>query len=219
LAHPPFEIETPLGRKRAWRHFQWIDHAVLRYKWTNFDKVADGVYRSNHPNHQRLEAFRDMGGKSILSLRGGQNLPPYLFEAESCAELGLGLHLVGLSARKPPEKSALLNLLDAFETLPKPFLMHCKSGADRTGLAASLYLMIYEGRSVAEVKEQLSWKYIHIRRSRTGVLDHFLRVYAARNAQSPISVQDWIAQEYDRDAFAQDYEDYRAGLKLWTGWR
>ena len=219
MPREPFEIETPEGRRRAWRHFQWVDHAVLRYRWTNFDHVADGIYRSNHPNHARLTAFKEMGGKTVLSLRGGPNLPPSLFEAESCAQLGLTFRSIGLSARKAPRKEALIELLEAFETLERPLLMHCKSGADRTGLAAALFLMIYQGKSIDEVKEQLSFKYLHIRRSATGILDHFLRMYAQRDKQSPISISDYIRTEYDQAALTASFDGYQRALKPWEGWR
>ncbi len=215
----PFEIDTPEGRRRAWRHFLWVDHAVLRYRWTNFDHVADGIYRSNHPNHARLQAFKDMGGKTVFSLRGGPNLPPSLFEAESCDELDLTFHWISLSARKAPRKEALIELLDGFETLERPVLMHCKSGADRTGLAAALYMMIYHGKSVSEVKEHLSFKYLHIRRSATGILDHFLHMYAERNAQTGISVTDYIRNEYDQAALTDSFASYQKALKPWEGWR
>lgn len=219
MTKPKFEIDTPAGRRKAWRHFQWVDHAVLRYRWTNFDKVTEGLYRSNHPNHARLEEFKSMGGKTVLSLRGGFDLPPYLFEAESCAKLGLDLANVGLSARKAPRKESLIELLEAFETLERPILMHCKSGADRTGLAAVLYLIIHEGRSLEEVRDQLSFKYIHIRRSATGILDHFLRMYRDRNLQSAISMEDYIRNEYDQDALTHSFAAYQSALKPWEGWR
>lgn len=201
------------------RHFKWVDHAILRYKWTNFDQVAPGVYRSNHPGHDRLKAFADMGGKTILTLRGAPKDPPYLLEADSCKALGLKLVAIGLSARRAPKKQALLDLLDAFETLEKPFLMHCKSGADRTGLASALYLMIHQGRSVEDVQDQLSFKYIHIRRIQTGILDHFLRLYTEQNEKAPIGVRDWIQDFYDPDVLTESFAQRQAGLKPWQGWR
>ena len=213
------EIETTKGRRRAMRHFLWMDHAILRYKWTNFDQVAEGVFRSNHPGHERLKSFADMGGKTILTLRGKGSGPSYLLEAESCRALGLKLEVIGMAARRAPKPEALAQLLEAFKTLEKPFLMHCKSGADRTGLAAALYLMIHEGRSVEDVKDQLSFKYIHIRKIQTGILDHFLRLYAAHNAQNPIGIEDWSNDHYDPDALTQSFEQRQASLKPWQGWR
>jgi hypothetical protein len=45
---------------------------------------------------------------------------------------------------------------------PKPILIHCKSGADRTGLIAALYQYVQEGRSAEEAASQLSIVYGHL---------------------------------------------------------
>ncbi len=213
------DITDPAERKRSYRHVRWLDHGILRTFWHNFEEVSDSVYRSNHPDHPRFEAYAKMGIKTILNLRGVAKQPHYLFEVESCQRLGLTLLTVHMSARQAPKRSKLIDLMDAFHTMERPFLIHCKSGADRTGLAAALYLMIVEGQGVAVARKQLSFRYLHIRRSSTGVLDHFLDVYEARNAESPIGVADWIKTEYDADALTESFAAKQAALKPWQGWR
>ncbi|WP_234417107.1 fused DSP-PTPase phosphatase/NAD kinase-like protein [Loktanella sp. Alg231-35] len=212
------DITDPADRKRAQRSMMWLDHGVLRLHWHNFDKVADGVYRSNHPDHKRFAAYAKMGITTVLNLRGGSKDAHYLFEKESCEQLGLHLVSIQMSARKSPHKEPLLRLFSAFETMDRPFLLHCKSGADRTGLVAALYLMIHEGASVAVARKQLSFRYLHIRRSSTGILDHFLDVYAARHAETGIGIIDWIRDEYDRDALTASFAAKQAALKPWQGW-
>lgn len=213
------DITDPDERKKSHWHVRWLDHGILRTYWHNFDQVSEGVYRSNHPDHKRFEAYAAMGIKTILNLRGVVRQPHYLFEVESCERLGLELVTVHMSARAAPAKDRLLSVLRAFEEIERPFLMHCKSGADRTGLVAALYLMVHDGQSVAKARKQLSFRYLHIRRTSTGILDHFLDVYAARNAQEPIAIEDWIRTEYDRDALTESFAQKQAALKFWQGWR
>ena len=212
------DLSDPENRRRAERHFKWLDHGVLRNLWHNFSEVAPGVYRTNHPDHARFTAYANMGIKTVLNLRGEGREPHYLLEVESCSALGLTLVSIPLSARKAPYRERLLELIAAFETMEKPFLIHCKSGADRTGLAAALYLMIHEGQTVEDATDQLSLRYLHIRRTSTGILDHFFDVYAARNAQSPIDIVDWIKTEYDREALIESFAEWKANLKPWQGW-
>ncbi|MEO1640974.1 MAG: tyrosine-protein phosphatase [Pseudomonadota bacterium] len=213
------DITDPVERRKSYWHVRWLDHGIFRTFWHNFEEIAPGVYRSNQPDHKRFAAYAKLGIKGVLNLRGEAKQPHYLFEVESTEKLGLELITVGLSARKAPKAKPLLQLISAFDTIQRPFLIHCKSGADRTGLAAALYLMIHEGKTVDAVRNQLSFRYLHIRRSSTGVLDHFLDMYAARNAQDPIGIVDWITTEYDPQVLTESFAAKQAALKPWQGWR
>lgn len=190
------DISTPKARRAAWWHFVLMDHAFLRGWWTNLDQVAPGVWRSNQPSPSRFRQYcRELGLKSVLNLRGTPRQGFYLFEVETCRDLGLTLHDMAFSARQAPPKAALLTLLDLLPRLEKPVLIHCKSGADRTGLVAALYLLEVEHRPLAEAKRQLSFRYMHLKSTSTGILDHFLTMYEAEAEGR--SVRDWIAQTYD----------------------
>ncbi|RKF14126.1 protein tyrosine phosphatase [Roseovarius spongiae] len=200
------DLSTPENRRRANIYNLWFDHAALRVLWTNHYPVAPGVWRSNQPTHRRFERLKAMGFRSVLNLRGSAGAAHYLAEEESCARLGLNLVSVTLHARfaAPPEDIAAV--IAAFRSIEKPFVMHCKSGADRAGFAAAIYLMVIEGRPVSEARKMLGLKYIHFRRSRTGVLDYILDLYDARNARDPIGFEDWVATEYDNEQVQRDFE-------------
>jgi len=213
------DITDPDERRKSLWHFNWLDHGILRIYWHNFAEIAPGVYRSNHPNEKRFKAYADMGIKSVLNLRGRAKQPHYLFEVESCAAHDLALVDFSLSARRAPPEVMLSQIIDVFESIEKPFLMHCKSGADRTGLIAALYLMVVEKQPLDVARKQLSFRFLHIRRTSTGILDHFLDVYEVRNAQAPIAIADWIRTEYDADALTQSFAEKQAELRFWQGWR
>jgi protein tyrosine/serine phosphatase len=53
-------------------------------------------------------------------------------------------------------------ILAIMEQAPKPILIHCKSGSDRTGLVGALYLYGEEGRSAQAADHQLALLYGHI---------------------------------------------------------
>ncbi|MFK7940573.1 MAG: tyrosine-protein phosphatase [Roseovarius sp.] len=206
------DLSTPENRRRAHIYNLWFDHAVLRKVWTNFWPVAPGVYRSNQPTHARFEKLKAMGIRSVLNLRGAAGAAHYLVEEESCRQLGLTLVNCTLHARFAAPREDILAVIEAFRTIEKPFVMHCKSGADRAGFASVLYLLVIEGRPLDEARKQLGLKYLHIKASRTGVLGFILDTYAARNAQSPIGFEDWVATEYDQ---LEIHEAYQATHKPW----
>ena len=191
------DLSTPENRRRAHIYNMWFDHAVLRKVWTNFFPVAPGVYRSNQPTHERFVKLKAMGIRTILNLRGAAGAAHYLVEEESCRELGLTLVNCTLHARYAAPAKDVLAVIQAFREIEKPFVMHCKSGADRAGFASAIYLIEIEGKSVAEARKMLGLKYLHLKWSRTGVLDYILDLYEARTKKSPISFENWIRTEYD----------------------
>ena len=197
--HYNTDLSTPENRRRANIYNLWFDHAVLRILWTNFHQIAPGVYRSNQPTHARFKKLKAMGIKTVLNLRGEGPTAHYFVEEESCRNLGLTLVNVRLDARQAAPRDGILEVIEAFRTIEKPFVMHCKSGADRAGFASAMYLMVIEGKPVEEAMKMLSLRYIHIKQSKTGILDFILEEYAARNAREPIGFEDWIATEYDAE--------------------
>ena len=204
--HYNTDLSSPENRRRAHIYNLWFDHAILRKVWTNFAEVAPGVYRSNQPTHERFVKLKEMGIRSVLNLRGAAGAAHYLVEEESCRELGLDLVNVSFQARHAAPRAEILKVIAAFRGIEKPFVMHCKSGADRAGFAAAIYLLVIEGRPVAEARRMLSTKYIHFRWTRTGVLDFILDLFEARNAEGPISFEDWVATEYDHLQVQQAFD-------------
>lgn len=201
------DISTPKGRRAAFWHFQLMDHAFLRVLWTNLYQVAPDVWRSNQPSPRRLARYKRMGIKSILSLRGSKPKSHHLFEQEACEQLGMALHTISINARKAPPRNRLIELLDFFDQIEKPFLMHCKSGADRAGLASALYLIHAEGKSPAEAAGQLHWRFMHLRNAPTGIMDELVDLYALDTAQEPISLRHWIETRYDPTLLTRSFAE------------
>ena len=82
--------------------------------------------------------------------------------------------------------------------------MHCKSGADRAGLASVLY-RLDQGHHVNEAKQELSLRYLHLRHTKTGIQDHFVDNYQERLKEGSISIRDWITNEYDATVLTESF--------------
>lgn len=175
----------------------WMDHGLLRIWWHNFAKLDDHSYRSNQPSPDRLAQYKSLGIKSILNLRGPSKYSQYLFEQEACTKLGLELVDHSFSASRLPTAQAIFELERTFLTIEKPFLLHCKSGADRAGFASALYLMLIKELPVHEARKQLNVKHLHLKFTSTGILDYFFDEYAVANRGEPISLRDWLTTHYD----------------------
>jgi len=190
-----------MSRPKAalWLNSLLVDHAVFRLAWRNWGVVAPGrLYRSNHPLPWQLrQAARRLGVKTVINLRG---------ERAGCGSDRLGrvaardAGLVQLDApfesRGAPHKDRILRLVSLLEKAEEPILIHCKSGADRTGLVAGIWLLL-QGRPVEEARAQLSLRHGHIRQSKTGILDAFFAAYAQA---APKPFLDWLREDYDEAA-------------------
>ncbi|NRB34238.1 MAG: tyrosine-protein phosphatase [Rhodobacteraceae bacterium] len=182
-------------KNRIYRVF--FDHELIRGLWTNFYQIAPGVYRSNHPTWRRFKKMKRRGMKTVLNLRGKSQSGHYWAEEAWCEEIGLTLVSVEMNARALVPRDRIQQLIDVFRTIERPFVMHCKSGADRAGLASAIYLMVIEGQPIEQAKKMLSPWYFHIRNSHVGILDYMLDCYEAHNARTPMSFETWIATVYD----------------------
>lgn len=200
------DISTPSGRRAAWMHFLFFDHAFLRFLWTNEEEIAPGVWRSNQPTPGRLARLRDRGIRTVINLRGPLERSHYLFEREACETLGLALIDVDLKARRLVPRENMLALFDAFDRARKPLILHCKSGSDRAGLASALWLLDKEGATLEAALDMMSFRFLHLKNSNTGVLDAVLDAYAAHVAQhGETPVRRWIAETYDPEEIARTF--------------
>jgi protein tyrosine phosphatase (PTP) superfamily phosphohydrolase (DUF442 family) len=196
------EAPTPTAG-RMLRDYWLKDHAWVRLFVPNFYRVDDDLYRANHPGHRRLRIARDKGIRSVLSLRGDEPKAPTLVERQACTELGLDLDFVRLWTTRLVDGEVLLDLIDKLRTMPKPMLVHCKSGADRTGLAVTLYLHVLKGVPLAQARRALHWRYAHLPWSRAGIVHRMLDAYARAHDETGIGFEDWVRTAYDPDTLSR----------------
>lgn len=202
------DISTTNGRVRAWFDMHLVDHGCIRAIYNNFYPLGDGMYRCSQPSPAQLAKYRKKYGiRNVINLRGPHGYGSYALEKEACGKLGLILHDVKLYSRTPPEVEEVHAMDDLFRTLEGPALMHCKSGADRAGLGATLYRILHLGHRVEDAVAELSWKYGHFKQAKTGVLDFFFATYLVRNAAQPIDFLEWVDTEYNRESLQARFHD------------
>jgi protein tyrosine/serine phosphatase len=199
------DLSTLKGRARAWSDSLLVDHAVFRTVWDNWACVETGaLYRCNHPTPARLrQAKTRYGLKTLINLRGHRQCGSDALSRETAERLGL-IHIdAPLESRGAPHRDRILRLADTFASMQTPAVMHCKSGADRTGLAAGLYILLRGGTS-EQALAQLSWRFGHFSGSRTGILDAFFVLYQT-TAEGRIPFLQWVREEYDEVALRRDF--------------
>lgn len=203
------ELVSPSGRVLAWTDSLLVDHGLLRLVWTNFGTVAAGrMYRGNHPSPWRLARLvRRHGIRTVINLRGTCGNGSDALSRAAAERLGLRFIDAPVSSGHPPRRDQALALAEALASAPQPLLVHCKSGADRAGIAAAMFLIL-QGEPVARARAQLSWRYGHLRRSRAGILDTFLLRFA-REAEGRKAFVDWLREDYDEAALRAEFRAAR----------
>jgi len=120
--------------------------------------VAGKAYRSGQMNAGQLaRTVERYGVKSILNLRG-ENLTTGWHQAEiaTAAKLNVIYSDRSLGSGQELSLKQMDELVALLRKAPKPVLIHCWGGADRSGLVSALYLFALEGRSPGEAYKELS---------------------------------------------------------------
>jgi protein tyrosine phosphatase (PTP) superfamily phosphohydrolase (DUF442 family) len=148
-----------------------------------------------------LDAY---GFRTVLNLRGeNPKADWYRDEASACAAHGVAYRDVPLNSRRLPRRAELLALLEAFDAMDAPALVKCSGGADRTGLAAFLYILDREGPGAyGKAARQLSAvPYLHIPKPQQRWMKRFLEYWRASGGPD-MPVRRWLAEVYDAQTFA-----------------
>jgi hypothetical protein len=141
--------------------------------------------------------------RAVINLRGHHpSFGWWRYEQRTCERLGIVRFDAMLDSRKLPTRMMLASLLDAFDAAPRPFLMKCSGGQDRTSLAAALYILHRKGWAARDeaLAQFRAMPYLHFPKRHQKWLSQ-LALYAETAAGgSPLSK--WIRERYDPHEFA-----------------
>ena len=156
----------------------------------NFHVVVSGeVYRSGQMNAEQLaRVIQNYGIKSVLNLRGTNTSLWYRGEIETADKLGVRHYDFDLSANREVGQAQMDEIIRTLRAAPKPVLIHCKAGADRSGLVSALYCLAIKGQKPAEADRELSAWYGHVPlvRPRTIAMDHSFWRYVSHYGEHTI---------------------------------
>jgi protein tyrosine phosphatase (PTP) superfamily phosphohydrolase (DUF442 family) len=166
----------------------------------NFHVLIPGrVYRCAYPSPARLEQLvHTYGIRTIINLRGCSDpWPWYVDETRVTHRLDLAQEDISFSAGRYPPTHELRRLLEVLERCEYPILLHCRQGADRTGLAAVLIMLLQTDVPLAEARRHMSPRYGHIPLGRPAILDRYLDLYtdwlkATQRTHSRAAVRAWL---------------------------
>jgi protein tyrosine/serine phosphatase len=141
--------------------------------------------------------LRRRGIKAIINLRG-RNDDLAWWKKETAAAKSIDVaHLDAmLDSRKLPTRAMLERLIESFDTAPRPFLLKCSGGQDRTSFAAALYLIHRDGWGAMETaKAQFArFPYLHFPKTQQRWLKVFPDFARLDSGGAPLA--QWIRTSY-----------------------
>lgn len=135
-----------------------LAHAGVEQLSGNFHEVIPGeLYRSAQPSPADVRVYSETYGiKTILNLRDEKRTGWYQQEADAAARNGITLIDFPMSSSKDLPISEAQRLAKIMADAPKPLLIHCEHGANRTGLASAIYVGAVSKLSETFAEFQLS---------------------------------------------------------------
>lgn len=174
-----------VGAYAAWRVLIHNEGTVL----------PDTLYRSAQLDAKSLtQEIAAHHIRTVINLRGNNDGSDwYRQEIAVCRRLGVDHVDVRLSAGHLPPPKEIATLLRAYREAPRPILLHCRSGSDRTGLAACAFLIDQNHVPWREAEDALSWKYGHFAIYPYFEMDEFIQLYG--QSANP-SLLEWTEKSY-----------------------
>ena len=137
------------------------------------------------------------GIRAIINLRGRNDDLSWWKKETAIAKANGIAHLDAmLDSRKLPTRAMLVRLVECFDSAPRPFMLKCSGGQDRTSFAAALYIVHRDGWSATEraLKQFARFPYLHFPKTQQRWLKQFPQFAQQDSGGAPIA--QWITQSY-----------------------
>ncbi|OYR10491.1 tyrosine-protein phosphatase [Brucella grignonensis] len=136
---------------------------TIQYKGNVHTIIPGRAYRSNQPDPVRIASLQKLYGiKTIINLRCPEPGSKWYDEEIAAAKtLGIKHADFEMSSRQELSPTQARQLIALMQNAEKPVLIHCKSGSDRTGLAAALYVAAIAKGNERKAEGQMSIAYGH----------------------------------------------------------
>jgi tyrosine-protein phosphatase SIW14 len=120
----------------------------------NFGRMNDRLYRGAQPTDDGFRHLRDLGIGTVVRLSLGDEGS----RSERALVKTLGMRFIGLpwSSARDPQADQVVEFLTFAEMHPNErIFVHCKAGADRTGVFVALYRIVLDRWSAAEAIDEM----------------------------------------------------------------
>ncbi len=115
----------------------------------NFYKVSDDLYRGAQPTAQGIKQLNKLGIKTIINLRTLHS------DQDEMNDTKLVYEHMNMTTLGPGNEDVIQFLKIVTDSNSTPVFVHCKHGADRTGIMCAIYRIVVQSWSKNEATTEM----------------------------------------------------------------
>jgi protein tyrosine/serine phosphatase len=165
---PPFHVHMPEIRRQmiavagflavvsllAGTQSSWCQSEKDPRGLHNFGRVTDNLYRGGQPTSDGFQTLHTMGVGIVVNFR--EEGTEVTTEKRQVESLGMKSVDIPWSANRDPSSAQVIEFLDLVRANPDTKIyVHCRRGADRTGVMVAAYRIAVEHKPVAEAVSEM----------------------------------------------------------------
>ena len=116
----------------------------------NLHRVSDQLYRGAQPTAEGMRELQRLGIKTVVNLRSFHS------DRDEIGNTSLAYEHIYVKAWHPEEKEIVRFLQIVMDKERMPVFVHCRHGADRTGMMCALYRIVVQNWTKQEAIEEMS---------------------------------------------------------------
>jgi protein tyrosine phosphatase (PTP) superfamily phosphohydrolase (DUF442 family) len=157
----------------------WLNYIFL---YGNFHKIDKNFYRSAQLFSFNMPYYIEKNHiQSVLNLRGRSTQKWYVDEIKIARDHHVSHYDYRLSDSQILNLQQMNKVIEIIKLAPKPILVHCKSGADRSALVSALYAYAINHDQNAEKQISIVYGHFPWLGSKTSAMDASFQIYKDSN--------------------------------------
>ena len=141
----------------------WAKQIKTNY-FKNLYQLNDSIFRSEQPDEKGFKILDSIKIKSILSLRSSFD------DSKLTGNIHFNFFQIGMIAENINHKDIIF-ALKVIKESPKPLLIHCVHGADRTGVVVAMYRIIFEGWTKKDAIDEMKNGNYHFHKAYQNIIE------------------------------------------------
>ena len=144
----------------VWRDLSYRNEKLALSGVPNFGRITPRLYRGGQPSEDGIAGLRALGVNTIISFTLGEE--GARAEAAQAARLGMNYVSLPWSTEDVPDPEQVHVFLDYLRDHPElTVFVHCKAGADRTGVMIALARMTLDRWPAQKAVDEMNAFHYH----------------------------------------------------------